>query len=202
MRSSAMLKSTRDTFFVLIIVGIGFLAYFKLDYFIQHPYDYNNIWTVVIIGVFWSLIAYLLSNILASLGASILFANSYDANKEKYKMSFSIYEDKLNGTLFMLKVGLLGSMGAIFLPFALLYTLFNFKKLFTSDKVVDDMETEEKNNVISQNENDITLKTSSKKWCVKDTSGLLPTCYYFHDEDEAEKFAEKNNYDKPQKTIF
>lgn len=204
MRSNAMLKSIRDIVFILLFVGIGLLAYFKMDYFIKHPFNYGNgnIWTIIMCIIYFYAIAYFSINALASLGASILFGNSYDANKEIYKMSFHIYDDKLNGMLFAFKVCLLGTVGMMVLPFAFLYTLFNLRKLFESNNTFEEKEKAEREYIIQQNENDITLKTSAKKWCVKDNSGISPTYYYFHKRIDAAKFALLNGHEQPTKKLF
>lgn len=186
-----MLNATKDSILVLFLGAIIVWVY-KSYYEITPSREIAGALIVLSLIMSFMSIKYL-----ASLGASILLGSSYDANKEVYTMSVAIFnQDKGNRFVHLIKLSFLGTLGAIFLPFAILASLFNIKSLFKKDEAYDEFTQESKNSIDNDKESDIEVKTPNKKWKIS-TDDLYG--YYFHTEKEAIKYAIKNDLSMPEK---
>jgi len=186
MRKIAMINSIKDSFVLLIMSSICF------GIFVFVKNSYGNTTTDIIMLVLVTIAAIYVSSILAALGASLLFGNSYTVNKEKYTIRVAVLnEDKRSSFFHTIKVMFFATIGMFFYPLAVLVTILNLKDLFAEDSKYEAQTKIEKIEKEESDMLDITIK-GSKKWKIHLDAF---TDYYFESSDDALDYALKNGID-------
>jgi hypothetical protein len=182
MRTKAMGYAIKDSF-VIIIFGAILFGIYK---FIIVSYGGNILNAYRVISLF--IIIIMGGNMFSALGAS-MFGGTYQVNKQKYKYRFSFFDDDKRTSLMMYfwtKIFFM-TIGTFVYPIALIYALFNMKKVFSENKDYDKMSDIEIMEMKIKDLEDNKVKGDKKLKVNKNF-----TNYYFHTYKEASDFIKAN----------
>jgi hypothetical protein len=119
----AMINTIKDSFIILILGGIFYVAYLYMG----SKYDDNTVSIAVL--VFVVIIVFSFGNIVAALGATLCNGDSYEQNKKRYKQT--IFTS--SSFFFQIKLLFFITLGVVFYPIAILVSIVIMKELFNAN---------------------------------------------------------------------